>query len=118
MYWTGLLKSLAYFWPNLLSKSRSIFVSMFNWVSKETTHSVLTFPVAFLAYGHPPKPPIEESITVILYFNASTMFSKAFSLVSWKCTANKEGSISLVMLSNRVFVVSGVPTPIVSPSET
>ena len=46
------------------------------------------------------------------------MFSNALLFVSWKCTANLEGSISLVILSNSEFVVSGVPTPIVSPKDT
>jgi len=51
--------------PANMSFSRSMLVLTPIPFSMYTTSSVATFPVAPLAYGHPPRPPTEESTVLI-----------------------------------------------------
>ena len=50
-----------------------------------TTSSVATFPVAPGEYGHPPRPPMEESMVRTPADSAAKTLAIAMPKVSWNC---------------------------------
>ena len=82
-----------------------------------TTFYVHTLPTGFIEYGHPPRPPIDESTVRQPYPIDVRMFYMALSNVSWKWTAIFYIGYFL-RWENNADTFYGLPFPIVSPRET